>query len=116
MNYGSMVYVYDWMMKEHQPIGIDYQPIRDNDYIKDLMTQHYIEFNEDRRGESIFWDHTFPWEEFAYNSMARGLTKFSLTLKGVDFVKKSNKKYKASADKKRREKFFEKEDMKIVWR
>jgi len=26
-------------MEEHQPIGIDYQPIRDNDYIEDSMTQ-----------------------------------------------------------------------------
>ena len=29
MNYGSMVNVNSWMMEEHQPIGIDYQPIRD---------------------------------------------------------------------------------------
>ena len=60
MNYGSMVYVYDWMMEEHQPIGIDYQLIRDDDYIEDSMTQDYMGFNEDRRGEIIFWDHTFP--------------------------------------------------------
>ena len=46
-------------MEEHQPIGIDYQPIWDYDNIKDSMTQHYMEFNEDRRGESRFWDHTF---------------------------------------------------------
>ena len=36
-------------------------------------------------------------------------------LKEIDFVEKSNKKYKATADKKRREEFFEKEDMKIVY-
>ena len=47
MKYGSMVYVYDWMMEEHQPNVIDYQPIRDNDYIEDSMTQHYMEFDED---------------------------------------------------------------------
>jgi len=38
MNYESMVYVYDWMMEEHQPIGNDYQPILDDEYIEDLMT------------------------------------------------------------------------------
>ena len=43
MKYGSMVY--GWKMKEHQPIGIDYQSIRD-DYIEDSMTQHYMEFDE----------------------------------------------------------------------
>jgi len=32
-----MVYVYGWMMKRHQPIGIAYQPIRNDDYIEDLM-------------------------------------------------------------------------------
>jgi len=26
MTYESMMYVYGWMMEEHQPIGIDYQP------------------------------------------------------------------------------------------
>ena len=40
--------VYGWMMEEHQPIGIDYQPIRDDNYIENLMVQHYMEFNEDR--------------------------------------------------------------------
>ena len=50
--------------EEHQLIGIDYQPID----IEDSMTQYYIEFNEDRRGESRFWDHTFPQAEFAYNT------------------------------------------------
>ena len=59
INNGSMVYVYGWMMEEHQPIGINYQSIRD-DYIEDLITQHYMEFNGDRRDESRFWDHTFP--------------------------------------------------------
>jgi len=63
MNYWSMVYVYGWMMKEHQPIGIDYQPIRDNDYIEDSITLYYIEFNEDHRDDSRFWDHTFPQAE-----------------------------------------------------
>ena len=33
MNYGSMMYVYGWMMEKHQPIGIDYQLIRDDDYV-----------------------------------------------------------------------------------
>ena len=54
VSYESMVYVYGWMMEEHQPIDIDYQPIRDDDYIEDSMTQHYMEFNEDRQGESRF--------------------------------------------------------------
>jgi len=48
-----MSYVYGWMMEEHQPIDIDYQPIRD-DYIEDSMAQYYMEFNEDRRDESRF--------------------------------------------------------------
>jgi len=53
MKYESMMYVYTWMMEEHQPFGIDYQLIRDG-YIEDSMTQHYIEFNEDHRSESRF--------------------------------------------------------------
>ena len=65
------------------------------------MMQHYMEFNEDRQGESRFWDHTFPRAEFTYNDMAHGSKGFSLTLKGLDFVEKSNKKYKVTADKKR---------------
>jgi len=90
MNYRSIVYVYDWMMKEHQPIGIDYQPIRGDDYIEDSMMQHYMEFNEDCRGESRFWDHSFPQAEFAYN-MAHDSTRFPRTQKRIDFVEKSNK-------------------------
>ena len=35
--------------------------------------------------------------------------------KGINFVKKSNKKYKKIADKKKREKLFEKEDMMMVY-
>ena len=58
---------------------------RDEDYIEDSMTQHYMEFDEGHRDESRFLDHTFPQVEFD----------------------KSNKKYKATADKKRREKLFE---------
>ena len=46
--------MYSWMMEENQPIGIDYQPIRDDDYIEDSMTQHYMKFNEDRRDELRF--------------------------------------------------------------
>ena len=53
MNYESMVYVYGWLMEEHQPIGIDFQPIRD-DYSEDSMTQHYMEFNEDREVSQDF--------------------------------------------------------------
>jgi len=49
IKYGSMVYVYGWMMEEHQPIDIDYQPIQDDNYIKDSVTQHYMEFDEDRQ-------------------------------------------------------------------
>ena len=54
MKYGSMVYVYGWIMEEHQPTGIDYQPIRDDVYIEDSMTQHYMEFDEDHRGKFTF--------------------------------------------------------------
>ena len=54
MNYESMMHVYGWMIEECQPIGIDYQLIWDDDYIEDSMTRHYMEFSEDRRGESIF--------------------------------------------------------------
>ena len=46
MNYRSMVYVYGWIMEKHQIIGVDYQPIRDDDYIEDSMTQHYMELND----------------------------------------------------------------------
>jgi len=60
IKYGSMVYVYGWMMKDHQPIGIDYQPIRDDNYIEDPMTQHYMDFGEDPRGKVRFWSHPFP--------------------------------------------------------
>ena len=47
--------------------------------------------------------------------MTQGSTGFSHTLKGIYFVEKSNKKYKAMNGKKRREEFFEEEDMKIVY-
>ena len=83
--------MYSWMMEEHQPIGIDYQSIRD-DYIEDSMTQYYMEFNEDHRGESRFQNRTFSQAELAYNIMARDSTKFSHTLKRIDFAEKSNKK------------------------
>jgi len=55
--------------------------------------QYYMEFDKDHRDESRFWDHTFPQAEFD----------------------KSNKKYKATADKKRHEELFEEEDMMIVY-
>ena len=93
-----MMYLYGWKMEEHQPIGIDYKPIWNDDYIEDSMTWHYIEFNEDRLGELRFWDHTFPQTEFVFNSMARGLTGFPRTLKWIDVVEKSNNKYKATAE------------------
>ena len=39
MNYESMICI--WLDDGGAPsIGIDYQPIRDNDYIEDSMTQH----------------------------------------------------------------------------
>ena len=115
MNYESMVYVYDWLMEEHQPIGIDYQPIRDDDYIEDSMTQHYMKFNKDRQGESRFWNHTFSQAEFVYNSMDHGSTGFPRKLKRIDFVENSNKKYKTAADKKRQEKLFEEEDVMMIY-
>jgi len=34
------------------------------------MTQHYMEFDEDRRGESRFWNHTFLQAEFAKDGIA----------------------------------------------
>ena len=40
------MYMYGWIIEEHQPIGIDYQQIRDEDYIEDSMTQHCMEFDE----------------------------------------------------------------------
>jgi len=36
------------MMEEHQSTGIDYRPIRDEEYIEDSMMQHYMEFDEDQ--------------------------------------------------------------------
>ena len=102
-------------MEEHQPISIDYQPIQDDDYIKDSMMEYYMEFNEDHRGESKFWDHTFPQAEFAYNNMDHGSTGFSRMLKEIDLVVKSNKKYKAVDDKKRREKLIKDEDVMMVF-
>ena len=41
--------MYGWMMEEHQPIGIDYQSVQDDNYIKDSVMQHYMEFDEDRQ-------------------------------------------------------------------
>jgi len=73
--------------------------------LKDSMTQCCMEFNEDRRGESRFWDYTFPQVEFAYNNMAHSLTRFPRMLKEIDFVEKSNKKYKTTVDKKTRGNF-----------
>ena len=54
MNYGGMIYAYNWMIEEHQPIVIDYQQIRDKDFIEDSITQHYMVFDEDHRDESKF--------------------------------------------------------------
>jgi len=59
-------------MEEHQPIGINYQPIRDDNYIEDSMMQHYMEFNKDRRGKSRSWDHTFPQAKFAKDVIVHG--------------------------------------------
>ena len=47
--------------------------------------------------------------------MTHDSTRFSRTSKEIDFVEKSNKKYKATTDKKKLGEFFEKEDMKIVY-
>jgi len=84
--------MYGWMIEEHQPIALDYQPIRDDYYIEDSMKQYYMEFNDDHLGESRFWDHTFPKTEFAYNNIDHDSAGFSRTLKGIDFVEKSNKR------------------------
>jgi len=37
------------------------------------MTQHYMKFDEDRRGESRFWHHTFLRTEFAKDDIIHGL-------------------------------------------
>ena len=98
-------------MEEHQPIGIDYQLIRDNNYLEDSITQHYMKFNEERRGESSFWDYTFPQAEFAYNMVRNSKdVQEEVQLK----IKKINKKCKATAIKNRREEHFEKEEMMMV--
>ena len=34
--------------------------------------QHYMEFNEDRRGKSRFWNHIFPQAEFAKDGIVHG--------------------------------------------
>ena len=47
--------------------------------------------------------------------MDHGSTGFPRTLKEIDLVEKSNKKYKAAVDKKRREKLFEEEVMMMVY-
>jgi len=47
--------------------------------------------------------------------MAHGSTGFPHTLKEIDFLEKSNKNSKSSADKKRRVKLFNEEDMMIVY-
>ena len=51
-----------------------------------------IEVNQD-------FEITLLQAEFAYNNMARCSIKFPHTLKGINFVEISNKKYKATADK-----------------
>ena len=38
------------------------------------MTQHYIKFDEDRQGESRFWNHTFPQAKFAKDGIVHGST------------------------------------------
>jgi len=60
MKYRSIVYVYRWLIEEHQPIDIDYQPIRD-DYIEDSMMQYYMEYDKNYRGKSRLWDHTLSF-------------------------------------------------------
>jgi len=74
MKYESMVYVFAWMIEEHQPIGIDYQPIQDDDNIEDSMMQPYMDFDEDRQGESRFWDHTFLQAKFTEHRIVHGST------------------------------------------
>jgi len=51
------------------------------------------------------------WEDFGMNFVLRLLR----TQKAVDFVEKSIMKYNVAADKKRREKLFEEEDMMMVY-
>ena len=56
---------------------------------------------------------TLPQIEFAYNSMVRGSTDVQEEVQLN--IEKSNNKYVATADKKRREKLFEEEDIMIVY-
>ena len=60
-------------------------------------------------------------EEFKHKSHNRGSMNKAIGLprmqKRLDFVEKSNKKYKITANKKRREDLLEEEDMmKLYWR
>jgi len=53
--------------------------------------------------------------KFAYNNPVHSSTGFSCTQNEIDFVEKSNKKYKVSTDKKKREKLFKEENMMMVY-
>ena len=53
----------------------------------------------------------FPPSRVCIQQYGSRFNKISSTLKGIDFVKKSNKKYMTTADKRKREELLEKEDM-----
>jgi len=50
---GARCIFYGWIMEKRQPIGIDCQLIRDDVYIEGIITQHYMEFDEDHRGQDF---------------------------------------------------------------
>jgi len=65
----------------------------------------YMDYDENLRDWSRSWDQTLPQAEFAYNNTIRGSkdVQEEIQLK----IEKTNKKYKVTSDKKRREKLFE---------
>ena len=65
---------------------------------------NYMDCNEDFPSKPRSWDQTFSQAEFAYNNVVRG----SKDVQEVQLkIEKTNEKYQATADKKRREKLFE---------
>jgi len=72
----------------------------------------YINCDEDFQDKPRSWDQIFFQAEFEYN-MIWGSTDVQEEIRLK--IEKFNKKYKTAADKKRREKLFEKEDMMIVY-
>ena len=66
------------------------------------------------QGRSRSWDQTLPQAQFAHNNTVHDSKDVheEVQLK----IEKTNKKYKVTAEKKRREKLFEEEDMMIYFK